>query len=116
MGVVYYANYFVWMEIGRTDFCRSCGFSYRDLERDEKAFIAVAEASCRYVAPARYDDDILVSTTMETINPRMLVFAYTISADGRLLAEGKTSHVVVGENGRPKRLPDLYIDLLKRSD
>ena len=52
MGMVYYANYFVWMEIGRTDFCRECGFSYADLEREEQAFLPVAEADCRYRAPA----------------------------------------------------------------
>jgi acyl-CoA thioester hydrolase len=113
MGVVYYANYFVWMEIGRTDFCRECGFSYRDLEREEGAFIAVVEATCRYIAPARYDDPVLVRTTMESINSRMMVFAYTITAGDRVLAEGKTKHVVLGEDGKPKRLPDRYVDLLR---
>src|SRR5262249_14358989 len=55
MGMAYYANYLVWMEVGRSDFCRDCGFSYRELEHDEKAFLTVAEANCRYLAPARYD-------------------------------------------------------------
>jgi acyl-CoA thioester hydrolase len=112
MGVVYYANYFVWMEVGRTDFCRDCGFSYRDLELEEKLFIAVVEANCRYITPARYDADILVSTTLESIKPRIIVFGYRITSDERLVAEGKTVHVVVGENGRPKRLPDRYVKLL----
>jgi acyl-CoA thioester hydrolase len=116
MGVVYYANYFVWMEIGRTDFCRNCGFSYRDLEREERAFIAVAEAACRYLAPARYDDEIVVQTTLETINARMIVFTYGISTGGTLLAEGKTTHVVVGENGRPKRLPERYAAMLRKKE
>jgi len=66
MGMVYYANYLIWMEVGRSDYCRQCGFSYRDLEREEKAYLAVAEANCRYRAPARYDDEILVETDKET--------------------------------------------------
>ena len=67
MGMVYYANYFVWMEIGRTDFCRDCGFSYRELEREEQAFLTVAEANCRYLAPARYDDEIIVETELARV-------------------------------------------------
>jgi acyl-CoA thioester hydrolase len=114
MGIVYYANYFVWMEIGRTDYCRECGFSYRDLERDEKAFIAVVEAACRYIAPARYDDEIRVRTTIESIKPRIMVFSYTILAADKVLAEGKTTHVVVGEDGKPKRLPERYVAMLHR--
>src|SRR5438552_17647628 len=78
MGVVYYANFFVWMEIGRTDFCRDCGFSYRDLELEEKAFIAVAEANCRYVAPAKYDDEIVVETQLSRPTRRVLEFQYKI--------------------------------------
>ena len=60
MGMVYYANFLIWMEIGRTDFCRECGFTYRDLEHEEHAYLTVAEATCRYLAPARYDDAIVV--------------------------------------------------------
>jgi acyl-CoA thioester hydrolase len=114
MGVVYYANYFVWMEIGRTDFCRDCGFVYRDLERDEKAFIAVADASCRYISPAKYDDEICVRTTIMEIRRKVIIFTYTISVVEKLIAEGRTVHVVLGEDGRPKALPEKYIELLKK--
>ena len=76
MGMVYYANYFVWMEIGRTDFCRECGFSYADLEREEQAFLPVAEADCRYLSPARYDDEIVVSTEIARLNRRLIEFTY----------------------------------------
>jgi YbgC/YbaW family acyl-CoA thioester hydrolase len=69
MGVVYYANYFVWMEVGRTDYCKTVGFNYREMERDD-ANMAVADASCRYIAPARYDDEILVRTSIEKLNRR----------------------------------------------
>ena len=116
MGVVYYANYFVWMEIGRTDFCRDCGFVYHDLEKEEDAFIAVAEASCRYVAPAKYDDMILVRTHLARLKRRVLEFTYSIHFDDQntLLAEGKTVHVTIGLDGKPKSLPARYFELLTK--
>ena len=113
MGVVYYANYLVWMEVGRSDFCRDCGFRYRDLEREAGAFIAVAEANCRYHASARYDDEIVLETRMVRLNRRMIEFQYTIRSAQGLVAEGRTLHVVVGSDGKPKSLPDRYIELLQ---
>lgn len=113
MGVVYYANYFVWMEMGRTDFCKACGFSYRDLEREERAFIAVVEATCRYIAPARYDDDITVRTKIEKINRRVVSFTYEIANGPTLLAEGRTLHVVIGSDSKPRSMPDRYLELLR---
>ena len=113
MGMVYYANYLVWMEIGRTDFCRDCGFSYRDLEREEKAFLTVAEASCRYIAPARYDDEILVQSQITRLSRRVVEFSYTITTGATLLAEGRTVHVVVGSDGKPHSMPVQYLELLK---
>jgi acyl-CoA thioester hydrolase len=115
MGMVYYANYFVWMEIGRTDFCRESGFSYADLEREEQAFLPVAEANCRYVAPARYDDEIVVSTEIARLNRRLIEFSYNIKSRDTLLAEGRTLHVIMGPDGKPRSLPDRYLELLKRS-
>src|SRR5437660_4918830 len=88
MGMVYYANYLVWMEIGRTDFCRECGFAYRDLEAEEKVFIAVAEANCRYVAPARYDDEITVETKIGRMGRRVIEFTYVIRNERGVIAEG----------------------------
>lgn len=113
MGMVYYANYLIWMEVGRTDFCRECGFNYRDLERGEQAFLTVAEANCRYMAPARYDDEILVETQLDRVRTRVVEFAYRIKCGEKLLAEGRTVHVVIGTDGRPRSLPDRYLELLK---
>jgi acyl-CoA thioester hydrolase len=62
MGIVYYANYLVWFEIGRTEYCRARGFSYRDMEENDDAFLVVAESYCRYKAPAYYDDELVVRT------------------------------------------------------
>jgi len=113
MGMVYYANYLVWMEVGRTDFCRDCGFSYRELEREEQAYLTVAEATCRYLAPARYDDEILVETELSRLSSRIIEFSYRIKNGETLVAEGRTVHVVLGADGKPRSLPERYRELLK---
>jgi acyl-CoA thioester hydrolase len=113
MGMVYYANYLIWMEVGRSDFCRECGFSYREMEREEQAFLAVAEANCRYLAPARYDDEVVIETVLSRVRSRVVEFNYQIRSGGTLLAEGRTLHVVIGNDGRPRSMPDRYLELLK---
>jgi acyl-CoA thioester hydrolase len=113
MGMVYYANYLIWMEIGRTDFCRECGFVYRDLEKEEHAYLTVAEANCRYLAPARYDDAIVVETDMRRAKSRIVEFSYRIKCGTTVLAEGRTVHVVIGTDGKPRSLPHRYLELLQ---
>jgi len=114
MGVVYYANYFVWFEVGRTDLCRQSGFAYRDMEKDDGLCIIVAEARCRYHAPARYDDEIEVHTRLASMRRRVITFEYDIrrKPDSELLAEGETVHVITDLSGRPRALPDKYRKLL----
>ena len=114
MGVIYYANYLVWMEMGRTDYCKSVGFDYRDMELDG-ANMAVAEATCRYITPARYDDAILVRTQVERLNRRLITFRYVISNEqsGTVLAEGRTVHIAVGKDGKSIFIPTRYLDLMK---
>ena len=114
MSVVYYANYFVWFEVGRTDFCRQRGFAYRDMEKDDGLCIIVAEARCRYHAPARYDDEIEVRTRLSSIRRRVITFEYEIRRrpDDELLAEGETVHVITDLTGRPRALPERYRQLL----
>ena len=87
MGVVYHANYLVWMEVGRVEYCRASGVRYRDLE-DAGILLAVVEANCRYLSPARYDDEVIVRTQIEDANPRMVRFGYELisAEDGRRLA------------------------------
>src|SRR3954453_7525628 len=86
MGVVYYANYLVWFEIGRTEFCRARGFSYRDMEEDDDAFLVVAESYCRYKAPAYYDDELLIRTHINELRRRSLRFGYEVirATDGQV--------------------------------
>ena len=117
MGVVYYSNYLVWMEIGRGDLCRKCGFIYRDLEAEEGISIAVADARCRYHAPARYDDDVIIRTKLDRLRRRTMTFSYEIAnaSTGQILAEGQTTHVAVGRDGKPRTLPESYGKLLAQA-
>lgn len=111
MGVVYYANYLVWMEIGRVELCRACGFNYRDMEREDGIFLAVAEASCRYRAPAKYDDVVVIKTWIEDASKRMITFQYEMQAAGRVLATGSTRHVFLNRELQITRLPEKYFPL-----
>jgi acyl-CoA thioester hydrolase len=110
MGVVYYANYLVWMEVGRVEYCKAAGFNYRDMEREDGVLLAVAEAQCRYLFPARYDDEVVVKTWIERASRRLVAFGYEMrrAGDGRVLASGETKHVFCGPDLRPARLPEKY--------
>jgi len=100
MGIVYYANYLVWFEIGRVELLRSLGLSYSQLETDHQRILPVIEATCRYKSPARYDDRILIETEPSLLGGSVIKFAYRIlrrGAEGeepKFLAEGETVHVV----------------------
>lgn len=116
MGVIYYANYFRYFELGRTELMRSLGLRYRDLEADRKILLPVVEARCEYLGPSRYDDLLLVRTRLARLGPASVTFGYEIidkaSAD-RLVATGYTRHAVVGERWRPMRVPDDLKALLR---
>jgi acyl-CoA thioester hydrolase len=110
MGVVYYANYFIWMEVGRVEYCRSIGLLYKEMERNDGILLAVVEANCRYLSPARYDEEVVVKTWVEQANTRMLRFAYEMRVGGedRVLAKGETKHLYCDRDLRPVRLPGKY--------
>ena len=110
MGVVYYANYLVWMEIGRVDLCKARGFNYRDMEKDDGIYLAVTEAHCRYRSPARFDDEVIVRSWIEQAGARMVVFAceMRLAETGRKLATGYTRHIFVSREMRPTHLPAKY--------
>jgi acyl-CoA thioester hydrolase len=109
MGVVYYANYLVWMEVGRVEYCRAAGIRYRDLEQ-EGILLTVAKAECRYSAPALYDDEVIIATTVVRAHPRLLAFRYVMrrAGDSKRLAEGETTHVFCGRDLQPCKLPPKY--------
>src|SRR5438874_10717760 len=79
MGIVYYANYLIWMEVGRVEYCRAAGIRYRDMEIDDGILLTVAEASCRYSSPALYDEEIVIQTWIEEANPRVILFGYAMT-------------------------------------
>jgi acyl-CoA thioester hydrolase len=107
MGVVYYANYFVWFEIGRTELLRQLGGTYKDLEA-EGIFLPVIDASCHYAQAGRYDDELEIRTEGLLLSPVRLQFDYAVVriADGATLATGRTVHAALNPRGRPCRLPD----------
>ena len=110
MGIVYYANYLVWFEVGRVAWCRAKGFHYAEMESTDKRYLMVAEASCRYKAPAHFEDDIVVRTGLAKATDRVIHYRYQIcnKSTGQLLATGQTTHVVADMSFRPSRLPDQY--------
>ena len=110
MGVVYYANYLVWMEIGRVEFCREQGIRYRDMEAGDGVLLVVAEANCRYSAPARYDEEVVVRTTLGAASPRIIRFDYEMvdAASRRKLATGFTKHIFCGRDFQSMKLPEKY--------
>jgi acyl-CoA thioester hydrolase len=110
MGVVYHANYLVWMEMGRVELCRSMGVRYRDMEQQDGVLLTVVEARCRYHAPARYDDEVVVKTTVPRSTSRLIEFEYLIESaeTGQKLATGSTTHMFCGRDMRPCRLPEKY--------
>ena len=110
MGVVYHANHFIWFEVGRVEFLRQLGFSYRDMERNDGCAIAVVDARCRYRAPARYDDEIIVRTRLKNVRDSAVHFAYELirASDGVLLADGETMHLVTDAEMKVREIPDHY--------
>jgi len=112
MGVVYYANYLIWFEVGRTDLLRQSGWSYRDMER-EGFTLPVVEAHCSYKQPARYDEELEIRTTGQLMSPVRVRFDYEVArlSDNLTLACGHTVHASLDRVGRPRRLPERAREL-----
>ena len=114
MGVVYYANYFRYFELARSEYFRSRGGSYRELER-EGLMLPVVEATAAYKSPARYEDVLLVRTRVSELKRVSLTFTYEIFREGGSdtpLCTGRTVHACVSREGKPTRLPDAVVRLL----
>ncbi len=110
MGIVHHSNYYVWMEMGRSDYCRATGVRYSDMEQGDGVFLAVAKSECRYVFPAHYDEELIVETEISKAHTRLVEFTYRILRveDGRLLAEGHTTHVFCDREMQRRKLPEKY--------
>ncbi len=111
MGVVYHANYLVWFEVGRVELMRANGMDYKSMEQ-EGAMIAVVEASARFKAPARYDDELIVRTTLASVRGSIVRFKYAVlrAADEVVLCEGETVHLVVGRDMKRRAMPERYAE------
>jgi acyl-CoA thioester hydrolase len=111
MGVVYHANHFVWFEVGRVELLRQLGFSYREMEANDGCYIAVVDARCRYKAPARYDDEVIVRTVLRNVRGSLVHFGYELvrAEDNLILAEGETTHVVTDAQMKMTVLPEKYL-------
>ena len=117
MGVVYHSNHFVWFEVGRVEFLRQLGLTYKDMEREDQCHIAVVDARCRYKAPALYDDEIVVRTHLKNIREKMIHFGYEVvrATDGTLLAEGETTHIVIDREMKITVIPERYLAVLRKA-
>ncbi len=116
MGFVYYSNYFVYFEMGRIEFLRNLGFPYSELEK-ENIFLAVIDAHCKYKAPARFDDLLVIKTWLSKMKYARVEFCYEIRREGeeKLIAEGSTILACLDENRRPRTIPDKIKKAVKGS-
>jgi acyl-CoA thioester hydrolase len=108
--MVYYGNYFTFFEIGRVEYMRERGIAYKQMEQEDDSYIVVAEANCRYLRPARYDDLLRIRTRVSESRRRSIRFAYEVLRhdSGEVLATGETVHIICNREGRPKSLPEKY--------
>jgi acyl-CoA thioester hydrolase len=120
MGVAYYANFFIWFEVGRVELLRQLGFHYKQMEIDDDCHIPVVEAHCRYKSPARYDDELLLETRVLAMRRSIIKFGYRLlrpesdPATTALLAEGETTHITVDRSMRKVPLPRKYVAVLEQ--
>lgn len=100
--------------LGRVELLRDIGISYKDLER-RGVFTAVAEAYCKYIKPARFDDEIIIKTRIRKLTETRIEFEYSLyrKEDELLLAKGYTLHVFVDKNIKPVNLKKVDEDLWK---
>ena len=108
MGIVYYANYLRWFEVGRTELMRSLGIAYSEMEA-QGAFLPVSEVFCKYHASARYDDVLIIETSVDFLKRASIQFAYRIlrKSDGKQLITGSTLHAFVDREGRIVKVPSI---------
>lgn len=113
MGVVYYANYLVYFERGRTELLRQIGTTYKELE-EKGLYFPVINAQCNYHASAKYDDMITIETGISEIRNASIIFSYKITLQNKLLVSGSTKHPLVNYSFKPTRIPQDLKSLLEK--
>jgi acyl-CoA thioester hydrolase len=116
MGVVYYANYLRYFEAGRNEFIRAKGLRYRDFEASYGLLLPVAEAGVTYRSPARYDDLVVVETSLVEARRASARFAYRLRRGDEVLATGFTVHACIDLGGKLQRLPRELVDRLSAGE
>ncbi len=118
MGRVYHPNYLSYMECGRVELMRGWGFSYAETEKEEECFLPVIEAWVKYKAPAEFDDELEVVTTVTDFSYVRISFAYVVRRlkDDVVCAEGRTVLAGVDLAGEPRRLPENLRNFLETLD
>ena len=103
--MAHHSAFLPWFEVGRVELLRALGKPYQEFEAEGFHF-PVREAFCRYWVPARFDDELLITTTIEEVGGASTRFGYRImrKADATLIAEGHTLHACVDNQGKVKRL------------
>jgi len=117
MNVVYHSNYIIWFEVGRVEFMRQLGFTYREMEQEDELHLPVVEVRCRYKSPARYDDELTIRTHIARLRSSLIQFQYEIvRGDGAvLLAEGESTHVAVNAKMEKTPFPEKYMSVFRRA-
>jgi acyl-CoA thioester hydrolase len=118
MGIAHHANYLIWFEAARSDLCRAKGFSYKEMEEQENAWLVVAESYVRYKSPAFYEDVLTVRCQLSEVRSRSLRFVYEVyrQSDDALIAEGETLHLVTDQNQKVRTIPEIVKRLLAGED
>lgn len=113
MGVVYHANYFIWLDMARTEHLRDTGVTYRDMEL-QGVYLAVTDARIRFRRPARYDDLIRVRCWVRDLASRRVVFGYAVerAETDELLATAETSLIALDHHHGLARIPEHVMELL----
>lgn len=115
MGRAYYSHYYQWFEVGRTELLRNHGLVYNELEQ-QGVFLPVTESYCRYRVPAKYDDVIIIQTSVQNLTKASIKFNYKLfnKKNNQLLAEGYTVHIFVNLAGKPIRPPAIVKETLNQ--
>jgi acyl-CoA thioester hydrolase len=117
MGVVYHSNFIIWFEVGRVEMFRQLGFTYREMEEQDGIHLAVADVRCRYKAPARYDDLVLIRTRLLNVRDSLVHFGYEVvrDQDSAVLAEGESVHLVVDSEFKRIPLSKKYLPAFRKA-
>ncbi len=113
MGIIHHSNYAVWFEAGRTDFFKKLGISYREIE-SRGVLLPLYEMNCKFKSPARYEDEILIKTSLKVLTKVRIIFSYEVinHSDGKILSMGETMHAWTNKALKPVNaettIPDVY--------